>query len=74
MPRKVLAVSRPYTLRFRYYDGGAYPLTSEDAQRLIDTTPIIKCDENRVVFRNDDNTTCELVPATLGGGPAFVLV
>lgn len=68
----IYATKRPYTLTFQA-TGTSYPLTSEDAQRLIDEYPATKTSANRVDLRADDGTTCTLRPATLSGGPAFLI-
>jgi hypothetical protein len=67
--RSVSVVRRPYLLTFA--SGNRYPLTSEDAQRLIDEYPIITATRNRVTLRGDDGTRSTITPATIGGGVAF---
>ena len=57
---KITAVKRPYTLTF-LSSGHTYPLTSEDAQRLLDEYPA-RASERTVIL-----------PATAGGGPAFIV-
>lgn len=64
-------MERPYTLVFPA-TGSAYPLSSEEAQRLIDAYPVLSgSNSQRVFLRADDGQVCQLHPATLGGGPAF---
>jgi hypothetical protein len=73
---RIYTVNRPYVLTFAA-TGQAYPLTSEDAQRLIEEYPAITATRYRVVLqghnsaRASDRTT--ITPATRGGGPAFVI-
>jgi hypothetical protein len=63
---KVWTVERPYLM----VTGGAwFPLSSEDAQRLVDASTVVTATSQRVVL--DGGTA--LHPATLGGGPAFVV-
>jgi hypothetical protein len=70
-PMRVQTVARPYTLTFQE-TRTSYPLSSVEAQRLIDNYPVISATRNRVVLRGD-GTTSVLTPATLGGGNAFVV-
>lgn len=73
---KISVVERPYTLTF-HSSGHVYPLTSEEAQRLLDEYPAHKANSQRVVLvghnsdKAYDRTT--ILPATRGGGPAFVI-
>lgn len=67
--RSVSVVRRPYLLTFA--SGNVYPLTSEEAQRLIDEYPIVTATRHRVTLRGDDGTISHITPATLGGGDAF---
>lgn len=69
---RIETVARPYLLTFRA-SGHTYPLTSEDAQRLIDAYPAVSATSQRVVLRGDDGTRSEIRPATRGGGIAFVV-
>ena len=75
MPR-ITATARPFILTF-HATNTSYPLTAEEAQRLLDEYPAITATKNRVVLqghntgRASDRTT--LRPATVGGGPAFVI-
>ena len=72
----VHTVKRPYTLTFRA-TGQRYPLTSDEAQRLIDEYPVVTATRNRVVLQGhntgkaSERTT--ITPATVGGGPAFTV-
>jgi hypothetical protein len=74
--KKITTVARPYTLTF-HGSGHSYPLTSEEAQRLIDEYPAVTATRNRVVLvghntsRTADRSTIR--PATLGGGIAFIV-
>jgi hypothetical protein len=68
---KVYTVSRPYLIDF--VGGGRYPLTSEEAQRLIDSYPVVSANRTAVTLRGDDGRKTRITPATLGGGPAFVV-
>lgn len=68
----VETVARPYTLTFTATDT-AYPLTRDDADRLIAAYPVVKATCNRVTLRADDGHHCIISPATLGGGPAFIV-
>lgn len=65
-------VARPYLLTFAS-TGQTYPISSGDAQRLIDGYPAITATRTRVVLRADDETACILQAATRGGGPAFLM-
>lgn len=73
----VRTVARPYTLTFRATDPGetyssSYPLSSEEAQRLLDEYPVVRALPNFVSLRPDQpGLISELRPATLGGGAAF---
>jgi len=73
---KVYTVPRPYILVF-HATGARYPLTSDDAQRLLDEYPAVKASRNRVVLQGHNtphvSARTTLVPATLGGGPAFII-
>lgn len=70
---KVRTVERPYVLTFDYAQSGAYPLSSAEAQRLIDAYPVVKATANCVTLLTDqpDRMKSFLRPATLGGEPAF---
>lgn len=69
-PKKVRALERPFHLTF-LATGTTYPLTSEEAQRLLDEYPILEASRNRAVLRADDGHKTVITPATLGGGAAF---
>lgn len=68
--------SRPYILTF-LATGTSYPLTSADAQRLLDEYPAVSATRNRVVLQghnaSDPKQRCTLQPATRGGGAAFII-
>lgn len=65
---------RPYVLTF-HATGTAYPLTSEEAQRLIDEYPIVRATRQRVILAGhntaDARQRTSIQPATRGGGPGF---
>lgn len=69
---RVYVTQRPYTLTFTA-TGTSYPLTSEDAERLISEYPLVAATRNRVTLRADDGHKCVIAPATLGGGDAFTI-
>ena len=70
----ISTVARPYILTF-LASGTSYPLTSDEAQRLLDEYPAVKATRNRVVLPGhntpDPKQRVVLQAATLGGGPAF---
>jgi hypothetical protein len=74
--KKITVVQRPYTLTFRA-SGHSYPLTSTEAQRLINEYPAVIATRNRVVLAghntSDPIQQSIIKPATLGGGVAFVI-
>jgi hypothetical protein len=74
---KITTVDRPYTLTF-HATGQSYPLTSEEAQGLLDEYPAISATRNKVVLQGHNTSRASertsLRPATLGGGPAFIIV
>jgi hypothetical protein len=74
MTPRVYTVERPYLLTF-HASGHTYPLTSEEAQRLLDEYPVVTATKYRVVLPGhntpDPTQRATLRPATLGGGPAF---
>jgi len=71
---KITAVSRPFTLTFKS-SGRSYYLSAEEAQRLLDEYPAVTATKNRVVLQghNTGKPDSTLRPATLGGGPAFII-
>lgn len=73
---KITAVKRPFILTFRS-SGQSYPLTADEAQRLLDAYPPFKATSQRVELHghNSDKAYDRTVlqPATRGGGPAFVI-
>lgn len=73
----ISTVSRPYLLTF-VSSGHSYPLTSADAQRLLDEYPAVSATRNRVVLHGHNSSRASdrtiLTPATRGGGPAFLVV
>ena len=62
---KVTALARPFIL-ICHESGAALLLTSEQAQQLLNVSPIVRATKFRVTFKG---TT--LRPATVGGGVAF---
>lgn len=74
--KKITAAQRPYAMTF-LATGTTYPMTAEDAQRLLDEYPAVKATRNRVVLpghnTSDPKQRCILQPSTLGGGPAFTI-
>jgi hypothetical protein len=72
--RHIIATARPFILTF-HATGASYPLTSEEAQRLLDEYPAFSVTQNRVILHGHNtsnaNERTTLRPATLGGGPAF---
>lgn len=73
---KISVVQRPYLLTF-HSSGHTYPLTSEEAQRLLDEYPAVRATRNRVVLMGHNSSKAyartTIRPATLGGGPAFII-
>lgn len=57
--------------------GRVYPVTSEQAQRLLDEYPAMRATKHRVVLQGHNTSKASertvLSPATLGGGPTFVI-
>lgn len=70
----ITALGRPFTLTF-LATGTRYPLTSAEAQRLLDEYPAVKATRNRVLLAghntSDPKQRTLITPATIGGGPAF---
>lgn len=73
---KITAIARPFILTF-HSSGHSYPLTSDEAQRLLDEYPAVRATRNRVVLPGHNTSRvaerATLRPATLGGGPAFII-
>lgn len=73
---RISVVQRPYILTF-HATGTSYPLTSTEAQRLLDEYPAVTATRTRVVLpghnTGDPKQRCTLRPATVGGGIAFVI-
>lgn len=67
---KIQTVSRPYIMTFRA-TGTSYRLTSDDAQRAINEYPVVSATRNRVIL--DAQQRVIIRPATVGGGPAFLI-
>jgi hypothetical protein len=72
----ITATLRPFLLTF-HATGTTYRLTSNEAQRLLDEYPAVSATRNRVVLPGhntaDPKQRATLRPATLGGGPAFIV-
>lgn len=73
---RIRTVSRPYTLTF-HASRTSYPLSSEEAQRLLDDYPAVRANTQRVVLPGHNTSEpaqrATLQPATKGGGAAFVI-
>lgn len=73
---KITAAARPFALTF-HCSGHTFPITAEEAQRLLDEQGIHRATRNRVVFHGHNTSRAieraTLRPATLGGGPAFTI-
>lgn len=73
---RIFAVERPFILTF-HASGHSHLLTSEEAQRLLDANPVVRATKHRVVFHGHNTPNpaerSTLRPATLGGGPAFLI-
>jgi len=61
---------RPYILTFGA-TGAAFPISADDARRLVAEYPVVAMTAGRLTLRADDGARCYITPATLGGGPAF---
>lgn len=72
----ITTVSRPYVLTF-VSSGQSYQLTSTEAQRLLDEYPAVTATRNRVVLQGHNSARASertiLRPATVGGGPSFIV-
>jgi hypothetical protein len=62
---RVYTIARPYTL---LSGGNRWPLTSDEAQRLLDSS-VVAATPNRVMLV----AGAAIIPATAGGGPAFFI-
>jgi hypothetical protein len=76
MSPKITAAPRPFLLTF-HASGHTYPLTSDEAQRLLDEYPAVRASRNCVVLPGHNTARASeratLRPAALGGGAAFVI-
>jgi len=76
MAMKILAAQRPFILTF-HASGHSYPLTADEAQRLLDEYPAVRATRNKVVLPGHNtgraSERATLRPATIGGGPAFFI-
>jgi hypothetical protein len=62
---------QPYLLIFEA-TGATYPLTSEDAERLVAEYPLVRVSSASIVLRGDDGRTAKIRPAAnYGGGISF---
>jgi len=68
----IQTVARPYLVTFAR-SGQTFPLTSDEAQRIVDGATAVHVAAHRVVLRDADGHRMTLRPATLGGGPAFLV-
>ena len=72
----ITAAQRPYVLTF-LSTGGTYPLSADEAQRLLDEYPAVRASRNRVILQGHNTASprerTELRPSTFGGGPAFTI-
>jgi hypothetical protein len=64
----ITVVQRPYLVTVGEQ---TYPISSDQAQLLIDSWPVISVRANRVVLLGVNGSHNVLVPATVGGGAAF---
>ncbi len=73
---QITTVQRPYLLTF-LSTGTTYPLTPDEAQRLLDEYPAVRATKNRIVLQGHNTSRASertvLRPATLGGGSAFII-
>jgi hypothetical protein len=73
---KITAADRPFILTF-IATGTSYPLTSTEAQRLLDEYPAIRATRNSVTLHGHNTSSAQertiIRPATLGGGSAFTI-
>jgi len=69
-------VQRPFVITF-HATGTSYPLTPEEVSRLLDEYPLIYASKYRVILPGhntpDSRQRVTIRPATVGGGPAFVI-
>lgn len=76
MSTRIQTVARPYLLTF-HSSGHTYPLSSAEAQRLLDEYPAVTATRNKVVLVGHNTSRASerstIRPATIGGGPAFVI-
>ncbi len=72
----ITTVPRPYLMTF-VSSGHTYLLTQDEAQRVLDEYPAVRATKYRVILQGhntpDPKQRTILRPATLGGGPAFVI-
>jgi hypothetical protein len=73
---KITAIARPFILTF-HASGHSYPLTSDEVQRLLDEYPAVTATKNHVVLQGHNTSVVAerstIRPATLGGGPSFII-
>lgn len=74
--RKIYTVNRPYTLTF-LVSGRSYALSADEAQGLLDEYPAVTATKHKVVLVGHNTSRASertvLQPATVGGGPAFII-
>ncbi len=72
-PDHIIVTDRPYILRFKQARG-MFQLSSEDVRNLIyrDGITVEKVTGNAITFSGGDRRG-EVIPATMGGGPAFII-
>ena len=73
---KITTTARPYLLTF-HASGHTYQLSAMEAQRLVDEYPAVTATRNRVVLPGHNTSRVAerstIRPATIGGGPAFLI-
>ncbi len=73
---KITVIDRPFLLTF-HATGTTYRVTSDEVRNLLAEYPVIRATRNRLVLPGHNTTRAServsIVPATRGGGPAFVI-
>jgi hypothetical protein len=73
----ITAIDRPFVVTF-LATGTSYPMAADECQRLLNEYPAVTATRNRVVLHGhntpDPRRRVVIRPATVGGGPAFVVV
>jgi hypothetical protein len=74
--KAVHVIDRPFTITL-LATGTSYPLNSDEVRNLLDEYPVITATRNRLVLpghnTSDPKQRVIIRPATLGGGPAFIV-